>query len=38
MTTEERKAKTSLLIKQWWAERKALELVGPIPEQGVLDR
>jgi hypothetical protein len=28
--TAERKAKTSLLIKQWWAERKALELIGPV--------
>ena len=28
--TEERRAKTSLLIKQWWAERKALELIGPV--------
>jgi hypothetical protein len=28
--SEERKAKTSLLIKQWWAERKALELIGPV--------
>ena len=27
---EERKAKTSLLIKQWWANRKALELIGPV--------
>lgn len=36
--SEERKAKTSLLIKQWWAERKELELVRPVAEQGVLDR
>jgi len=35
--TAERKAKTSLLIKQWWAERKALELIRPISPQGVLD-
>ena len=29
--SEERKAKTRLLIKQWWwAKRKALELVGPV--------
>jgi hypothetical protein len=35
--SEERKAKTSLLIKQWWAQRKELELIRPIPEQGVLD-
>ena len=35
--TAERKAKTSLLIKQWWAERKALELIGPVAKQGVLD-
>jgi len=28
--SEERRAKTSLLIKQWWAERKALELIGPV--------
>jgi len=28
--SEERRAKTSLLIKQWWAQRKALELVGPV--------
>ena len=36
--TEERKAKTSLSIKQWWTKRKALELIGPVSEQGVLDR
>jgi hypothetical protein len=36
--SEERKAKTSLLIKQWWAERKASELVGPVAEECVLDR
>jgi hypothetical protein len=30
--SEERKAKTSLLIKQWWAQRKALELVRKIPK------
>jgi hypothetical protein len=35
--SEERKAKTSLLIKQWWAERKASELVGPVSEKCVLD-
>ena len=28
--SEERKAKTSLLIKQWWAERKLSELVRPV--------
>jgi hypothetical protein len=28
--SEERRAKTSLLIKQWWAERKELELIGPV--------
>ena len=30
--SDERKAKTSLLIKQWWAQRKALELVRKIPK------
>jgi hypothetical protein len=28
--SQERKAKTSLLIKQWWAERKLSELVRPV--------
>jgi hypothetical protein len=28
--SEERKAKTSLLIKQWWAQRKESELIRPI--------
>jgi hypothetical protein len=28
--SEERRAKTSLLIKQWWAERKASKLVRPV--------
>ena len=32
LQSEERKAKTSLLIKQWWAQRKALELVRKIPK------
>jgi hypothetical protein len=36
--SEERKAKTSLLIKQWWAERKASELVRPVAKKCVLDR
>jgi len=35
--TAERKAKTSLLIKQWWAERKGSELVRKISEKCVLD-
>jgi hypothetical protein len=35
--TAERKAKTSLLIKQWWAKRKASELIRPVAKQGVLD-
>ena len=35
--TEERRAKTSLIIKEWWAQRKASELVGPVAKQGVLD-
>ena len=35
--TAERKAKTSLLIKQWWAERKGSELVRKISEKGMLD-
>ena len=35
--SEERRANTRLLIKQWWAERKALELIGPVAKQGVLD-
>ena len=35
--SEERRAKTSLIIKQWWAQRKASELVGPVPEKCVLD-
>ena len=35
--SEERKANTRLLIKQWWAERKTLELIGPVAKQGVLD-
>jgi hypothetical protein len=30
--SEERKAKTSLLIKQWWANRKASELIRPVSE------
>ena len=28
--TEERRAKTSLIIKDWWAQRKESELVGPV--------
>jgi hypothetical protein len=28
--TEERRAKTSLIIKEWWAQRKASELVRPV--------
>ena len=28
--TEERRANTSLIIKEWWAQRKALELVRPV--------
>jgi hypothetical protein len=36
--TEERRAKTSLIIKEWWAQRKASELVRPVTKQGVLDR
>ena len=35
--SEERRAKTSLIIKQWWAQRKTSELVGPVPEKCVLD-
>ena len=30
--SDKRKANTSLIIKQWWAQRKALELIGKIPE------
>ena len=28
--TEERRAKTSLIIKEWWAQRKASELIRPV--------
>ena len=35
--SEERRANTSCIIKEWWAERKALELIGPVAKQGVLD-
>ena len=30
--SEERRANTSRIIKEWWAERKALELIGKISE------
>jgi hypothetical protein len=35
--SEERRANTSRIIKEWWAQRKALELVGKISEECVLD-